>query len=90
MRADDQLIAAVVHRLHQEIRQDQLVLRAQAVFRLIQEAKRIHLDLALEIYERAFPVGPLAQAFSGLIRDKTAHRFAPGLIDPMQPFQIIQ
>ena len=58
MRADHQLIAAVPDRFRQEICEHQLVLRTQAVFRLVQQAQCIHFDLALEEHDCAFPVGP--------------------------------
>ena len=90
MRADDQLVAAVPDRLHQEIRQDDLVFRAQAVFRLVQQAERIHFDFSLEIHQRAFAVRALPQAFAGFVFDKPAHRFAAGRIDRVQVFKIFQ
>ena len=56
--ADDQLIPAVTDGFCQKISQNKLVLRTQAIFRFIQQAQGVHLDLALEMHERTFPVGP--------------------------------
>ena len=90
MGADDQLVPAVPDRFCEEISQDQLVLRTQAVFRLVQQAQGIHFDLALEMHEGAFPVGPLPQALAGFILNEPAHGFAAGLVNPVQMIQVVQ
>ena len=84
MRTDYQLISAVPDRFRQEIGQNQLILRTQAVFRLVQQAQGIHLNLALEEHDCVFSVGPFPQAFPGFIFDKAAFGLASGLVDPVQ------
>ena len=90
MRTDYQLVSAVPDRFRQEIGQNQLILRTQAVFRLVQQAQGIHLNLALEEHDCVFSVGPFPQAFPGFIFDKAAFGLASGLVDPVQMIKVVQ
>ena len=90
MRGNDKLAAVKPRGILNEFRQLLLQFGGQAVFRLVEQVKRIFADAVRKIGERAFPVGSGVQAFGQPARDVRRFGAALALVEALERVVILQ